>query len=402
MTVQDEQKTTASSDILVSTQAGMLRGRVIDGAATFLGVPYAAAPIGPLRFQAPEPHDTWDGVRDCLDYGPTAPQPIQRITLIPEPISDGDEYLNLNIFAPVGATKAPVIVWIHGGGFFSGCNRSPWFRGHRFAQDGVVLVAINYRLGAEGFMPIRGAPANRAVLDWIAALRWVRDNISDFGGDPNNVTIAGQSAGAIACTYLTSIPEAKGLFHRLIGMSGSIGFGLSEEAAGAIAATFREALGASDDAAEMARIPISRFIEAQVKVSGGDGGGAPPTPNVIADQMGQGLLFQPVVDGRLITQSAARSVVGGAGADIPMMLSCTAHEFDFATVVPDAPYSAQDPEGWPAASRFRPTRYRGIRRTSQRSPTHDRDRACGLGQILSCARRRDGRNTPIGIATHLP
>jgi para-nitrobenzyl esterase len=340
MTVKEE--SAAFPDIVVSTEAGKVRGRIADGAVSFLGIPYAAAPIGSLRFQAPQPHGMWDGIRDCSEYGPTAPQPVQRMPLIPEPLIDGDEYLNLNIFAPADASKAPVIVWIHGGGFISGCNRSPWFRGHRFAQDGVILVAINYRLGAEGFMPMRGAPGNRGVLDWIAALRWVGDNISAFGGDPANVTIAGQSAGAIACTYLATIPEAKGLFHRLIGMSGSIGFGMSEEAAGTIAATFREALGVSDDAAEMAAVPISRFIETQAKIGGGGEGGELPMPNVIAGQMGQGLLFQPVIDGELITQSAARSIVEGAGADIPMMLSCTAHEFDFTTAIPDIPYTTDD------------------------------------------------------------
>lgn len=340
MTVQET--SAASADIVVSTEAGRVRGRIVNGTAAYLGIPYAAAPIGTLRFQAPQPHGGWADVRDCLEYGPTAPQPAPQMTLIPEPHSDGYEYLNLNIFAPIGASKAPVVVWIHGGGFVGGCNRSPWFRGHRFAQDGVVLVAINYRLGAEGFMPMRGAPGNRGILDWIAALRWVRDNISAFGGDPANVTIAGQSAGAIACTYLTTIPEAKGLFHRLIGMSGSIGFGLSAEPAGTIAARFREILGVSDDAAEMARVPVSRFIEVQVTIGGGAQRASLPLPNVIADQMGQGLLFQPVIDGGLITQSAVLSIVEGKGADIPMMLSCTAHEFDFTTAIPDTPYTPDD------------------------------------------------------------
>lgn len=332
----------ATAHPTATIRSGVVRGRMIEGTAAYLGVPFAAGPVGPLRFQAPQPAANWDGIRDCFDYGPTAPQPIQRVTLIPEPISDGDDYLNLNIFAPPSqSSKAPVLVWVHGGGFFSGCNRSPWYRGHRFARDGIVLVALNYRLGAEGFMPMRGAPENRAVLDWIAALEWVRDNIAAFGGDPQNVTIAGQSAGAIACAYLMTMPRAKGLFRRVIAMSGSIGLGLGAERAEAIGAAFRKTLGAGDDAVELARIPTTQFIDAQARFSGADAEGQ-PTPNVFAQQMGQGLLFQPVIDGTLILQSATRAIIAGAGADVPMLLSLTAHEFDF--LVPDdgSPYSQDE------------------------------------------------------------
>lgn len=135
-----------------------------------------------LRFQAPQSVSIWSGVRDCLGHGPTAPQPDRGNTLIPEPTSDGDSYLNLNVFAPRRGAKAlPVLVWIQGGGFSSGWNRSPWYRGHRFARDGVVMVSVNYGLGADGFMPIKGVPANRGVLDWLAGLRWVKKDIAAFG-----------------------------------------------------------------------------------------------------------------------------------------------------------------------------------------------------------------------------
>ena len=117
------------------------------------------------------------------------------------------------MFTPdLGAASLPVLVWIHGGGFTGGCNASPWYRGGPFARDGVVLVSINYRLGAEGFLEIPGAPANRAVRDWVRALEWVRENIAAFGGDPARVTIGGQSAGGAACATLLGVPAARDLF----------------------------------------------------------------------------------------------------------------------------------------------------------------------------------------------
>ena len=210
-------------DRVVTTIAGSVRGSAEEGAAVFLGIPYAAPPFGAHRLRPPAPAEPWEGVRGALEYGPTAPQPHRQFTLIPEPVVDGEDSLNLNVFTPEPSAGAalPVLVWIHGGGFTAGCNRSPWYRGSRFAGDGVVVVNINYRLGAEGFMVIDDAPPNRAVRDWVAALEWVRDNITAFGGDPDRVTIAGQSAGGVACAALLTCPPARGLFRAAICMSGS-------------------------------------------------------------------------------------------------------------------------------------------------------------------------------------
>ena len=144
---------------VIKTTAGEVRGIVVDPGFAFLGVPYAADPIGPLRLLAPAPHAGWDGVRDAGQYGATAPQPHQDFTLIPEPIIAGDEYLNVNVFTPdLGAAGLPVLVYIHGGGFVTGCSASPWYRGERFSRDGVVTVSISYRLGVEGFAVLDGAP----------------------------------------------------------------------------------------------------------------------------------------------------------------------------------------------------------------------------------------------------
>src|SRR5687768_8672044 len=152
---------TAATGPVVETSKGKVRG--IDGGewAAFLGLPYAAPPWGENRLGAPVPHARWDGVRDCLTYGASAPRPVQGFTVIPEPVYEGDNCLNLNVFTPdagEGAGGLPVLVWIHGGGFTNGCNASPWYHGRGFNADGIVVVAANYRLGFEGFLPLHRAP----------------------------------------------------------------------------------------------------------------------------------------------------------------------------------------------------------------------------------------------------
>lgn len=206
--------------MIVNTLSGQVEGVEVNGVHRFLGVPYAAPPVGEQRLRAPEPV-SWAGTRDASHYGHTAFQPDEEFTLIPEPKNPGDDFLNLNVFTPDPSGSLPVLVWIHGGGFTQGCGNSTWYAGDTFCRDGVVGVAINYRLGAEGFATIDGAATNRAVRDWIAALEWVRDNIAAFGGDPQQVTIGGQSAGAAACVTLMSSPAAAGLFRNVIAMSGS-------------------------------------------------------------------------------------------------------------------------------------------------------------------------------------
>lgn len=199
---------------LLPTAAGRLRGQVTDGVVRFRGVPYAAAPIGPLRFAAPEPHPGWDGVRDAVEPGPTPLlPPMSDTSSIPEPPAPGDEILNLNVTAPAEPDGLlPVYVWIHGGGYVAGSQNSPWFDGEAFARAGIVVVSVSYRLGLEGFGHVPGAPDNRAVLDCLAALRWVRENVAAVGGDPERVTISGQSAGGGLVLSLLASPLARGLF----------------------------------------------------------------------------------------------------------------------------------------------------------------------------------------------
>jgi para-nitrobenzyl esterase len=214
-------------EMIVPTRAGRLRGAAHDGVARFLSVPYAAPPLGDRRFALPQPVPAWSGVRDALQPGATAPQRVRPVpgidveALVGRGWSEGDDYLTLNIWKPASdATGVPVMVFIHGGGFVVGSKDAPVQDGSAFARDGVLLVAINYRLGVEGFLPIPGIPTNLGLRDQIFALQWVRDNIAAFGGNPANVTVFGESAGAMSVANLITSPLAKGLFRRAIVQSG--------------------------------------------------------------------------------------------------------------------------------------------------------------------------------------
>ena len=209
-------------DAIVETASGKIRGRNVDGVTTFRGIPYAAPPFGANRLRPPQPVVAWTGVRDALDWGPKPPQlpyPPPWDVLIPERGPFGEDCLNLNIWTPEqGSAGLPVMVWIPGGMFEAGSGAT--YDGSRFARDGIVCVTINYRVGAEGFLYLGDGTANLGLLDQIAALEWVRENIAAFGGDPGNVTVFGQSAGAMSVGTLLSMPRAGGLFRRAIAQSG--------------------------------------------------------------------------------------------------------------------------------------------------------------------------------------
>ena len=200
---------------VVRLRDGMVRGRVESGVAAFLGIPYAAPPFGPNRMLPPQPVPAWAGERDATSFGPTVPKgdyPPQYAPLFPEVVIPGEECLNLNVWTPAaGASGLPVLVWIHGGSFMNGSGSVGAYDGAAFARDGVVCVTINYRLAAEGFLFLGDGIANLGLLDQVAALRWVQENIAAFGGDPGRVTVAGESAGAMSVTTLLSMPLASGL-----------------------------------------------------------------------------------------------------------------------------------------------------------------------------------------------
>jgi para-nitrobenzyl esterase len=222
---------TAAPSPVIATPAGELSGTEAAGIRAFKGIPYAKPPVKGLRWRPPVPLAPWNGVRNATDFGPACVQPqSSKLTTIysnaPMPVSE--DCLTLNVWTPERAKKAPVLVWIHGGALVGGSSREAMYDGTAFAQRGVIVVSINYRLGVLGWLAhpelTRESPqhfsGNYGLLDQIAALHWVKDNIAAFGGDPGNVTIAGESAGALSALYLMTSPYARGLFQRAIVESG--------------------------------------------------------------------------------------------------------------------------------------------------------------------------------------
>lgn len=209
------------------TRAGVLQGEIVDGTCVYRGVPYAKPPVGNLRFAPPAPLDASDDVIDCTVFGHCAVQePSMLVNTEPS-----EDCLYLNVWAPENVAsdaKLPVFVWIHGGGYYNGCGSMNYYDGTEFVKQGVIVVTINYRLGALGFFALQtlldeyGTTGNWGTLDQIAALQWVQDNIAAFGGDPNAVTIAGESAGSFSVSSLVLSPRAKGLFRYAIMESGSL------------------------------------------------------------------------------------------------------------------------------------------------------------------------------------
>jgi para-nitrobenzyl esterase len=224
----------AALDDPVRVQSGLLTGAAGRGSEVrvYKGIPYAAAPLGDLRWKPPQPPSSWEGVRQAAEFSNTCmqtPYPANSIyRSAPQPMSEDCLYLNIWTTAKSAKDRRPVMVWIHGGGFTRGAGSVPTYDGEALAKKGVVLVTINYRLGVFGFLAHpelskeseHHSSGNYALLDQIAALEWVRKNIAAFGGDPKRVTIFGESAGSWAVNYLMATPLAKGLFHRAIGESG--------------------------------------------------------------------------------------------------------------------------------------------------------------------------------------
>lgn len=311
----------------VGTRSGALRGVLKDGVAAFLGVPYAGAPVGPLRFRAPEPAVPWHGVREAGAFGPTAPKrpyapPLDA--LLPDPDIAGDDCLNLNVWAPWAGSAPlaphpaegglPVMVWIHGGSLIHGSSAVPVYDGTAFARDGVVLVSVNYRLGVEGFGVFPDAPANLGLRDQIAALTWVRENITAFGGDPDRVTVFGESAGAISIAALLASPLARGLFRRAVVQSGApIARPLAEARTTTEAVAARLKVPATAEA--FARVDRERLLAAQTEVTGK---GSP---------LSGGHAFQIVVDGEVLPRDPAEALADGASAGVDLLMGTTTEEY---------------------------------------------------------------------------
>lgn len=313
----------------VETVEGSVRGRwrsegnKPQASAAFLGIPFAAAPVGELRFEAPQPVEVWAGVRDALQYGATPKRGEPDNSMIPETVVSGDSTLNLDVFTPCPGDKdagLPVFVWIHGGGYFGGSPASPWYDGRTYNRDGVVTVTLSYRLGFDGFGWIEGAPANRGVLDWIAGLEWVQRNIKNFGGDPSRVTISGQSAGGGAVLTLLGMERAQHLFAAVHSVSGALGDRPKAEAI-EFARALGEKLGVEPTAEALRGVSEERIFEAQQELD------TPPGLAYFKSMVEDGPLVAPVVDGEFIKRETFESYALGVGADKELLLGATDEEF---------------------------------------------------------------------------
>ncbi|MEG3149326.1 carboxylesterase family protein [Sphingomonas sp. ZT3P38] len=307
----------APADAVVATKAGRLQGVAKDGIVAFKAIPFAQPPLGPLRWRAPQPMMPWPGVRDAGSPGPACPQhnPAQG-GYGPDPVQSED-CLTLNIWKPrIGTARLPVMVWIYGGSFVRGDAAHPMFDGAALARDGVIVVTANYRLGRLGWFAhpaLTGESAstgNFGLMDQIAALKWVHDNIAGFGGDPANVTIFGESAGAMSVNLLMAAPDARGLFAKAITQSG-----LGRIAAKPLAVAeaqgeaFARAAGAADLAALRA-LPVETVLAGQSAATGSDGNPA------------------PIVDGVLVRENVDRSFADGRQAPVPWLVGSNDYEAD--------------------------------------------------------------------------
>jgi len=313
-------------------QAGSVRGAWVDGIAAFRGIPYAAAPAGEFRWRPPRPYPTWRETRDASRYGPVCPQNGPLVKSVPG-IAMDEDCLRLNLWVEAealgpGAAPRPVMVWIHGGSFRWGAGTVPGEDPLAFAREGVVIVTFNYRLDRFGLLAhpaltstAEAEPlANYGLMDMVAALRWVRDNVAAFGGDPGNVTVFGQSAGGVSVTFLMTIPDAAGLFHRAIAQSGSArvqgdrpirgqsGFYTSLEDEGMAFAGSFGIEGTSGEAATGLRmLTVEQIL----------GYSAREIPNSM----------NPVVDGRFVPRDVGRSFREGLQHRVPMIAGSTDWEY---------------------------------------------------------------------------
>ncbi|MET0830094.1 MAG: carboxylesterase family protein, partial [Microbacterium sp.] len=248
----------------VTTESGVVAGVRDRGVQRFRGIPFAAAPFGANRFRAPRRAEQWDGVRDAVDRGPGAPQPLfpdDPLHGYFNPATTGEDCLNLDVWTPdAGTAGLPVMVWIHGGGYMNGGGSVPAHDGYTFARDGIVHVGINYRLGIDGFVYLGEGTENLGLLDQIAALEWVQRNIARFGGDPSNVTVFGQSAGAVSVMNLLAMPAARDLFARAVAQSGSPLAAVDQADAWQVTSRLADRLGITPSRDAFARVPLERTV----------------------------------------------------------------------------------------------------------------------------------------------
>lgn len=296
----------------VEIETGVVVGEASDRADIFRNIPYAAAPVGELRWAPPRPAPRWTGERDAAKAGPACPQPMNANGAPNTGGANGpvsEDCLQLNVYAPKGAKAAPVMVWIHGGSHRTGTG---WiYDGSNFARDGVVIVAINYRLGALGYFAhpaLTGAAGsepvgNYGLMDQIAALKWVRRNIAKFGGDPANVTVFGESAGGMSTLAILATPSARGLYRKAIVQSGLGWFEpktLADKEKDGVQALERAGVTAAT-AAELRALPVEKLVSVNAQ-------------------------FGPFVDGKVMTETASQALARGRFDDVPLIIGSNSGE----------------------------------------------------------------------------
>jgi para-nitrobenzyl esterase len=309
---------TASAPTVTLTN-GTLSGTVEDGVAVWRGIPYAAAPAGALRWKAPQPASPWSGTRAATSFGPVCPQPIEP-WMKGESAQQSEDCLSLSVWAPADAKPGawlPVMMWIHGGGYTAGAGSQTSYDGRAFARRGAVIVTINYRLGLLGFLAHPalsaeggGASGNYGLMDQVAALRWIRDNVARFGGDPANVTIAGESAGAGSVLLLMTATSARGLFARAIVESGAA-LGLPENTHPVPTLAQAEADGTSlahrlhaETPAALRAVPLATLLAAK--------------PSSVSQR--------PIADGHVVTDDPTLAFRAGHQADVPLLIGWNSAE----------------------------------------------------------------------------
>jgi len=314
--------------LTVKTEQGKAHGKTLnDGKVkAFLGLPYAAPPVGELRWKAPQPPVKWKGTRDASKFGAHCAQGHVFDDMIFQDSANSEDCLFLNVYAPADAkakSKLPVMFWIHGGGYSGGSASEPRHNGDFLPLKGVVLVNINYRLGVFGFLATadlakeaNGAAGNYGLLDMVSALQWVKANIKNFGGDPENVTIFGESAGSLAVSTLMASPAARGLFQKAIGESGAA-FGDTLptdtlEAREKLDGEWVASLGVTT-LADLRALPTDKVLDAVKNKKGG---------------------FWPVVDGKLLTEPVPTTYAAGKQAHVPLLAGWNRDEGSFFAMRP--------------------------------------------------------------------
>ena len=312
-----------------AVRGGSIRGRQRDGVWLFAGVPYARSPEGRLRWRAPVPPEPWRGIREATEFGPIAPQPLPLpgAAIAGDPRAQSEDCLSLNVWTPgLDDHRRPVMVWLHGGGFTSGCGSSQLYDGHRLARTGdVVVLTLNYRLGVLGFLGHHAlaegsatAMGNWGLLDQLAGLQWVQEHIAAFGGDPHNVTLFGESAGGMCVSALLGVPAARGLFHKAVVQSGPP-YSYSLEGAERTGDELGKLLGIYPlNRSELEVVPTQALVAAAQELQQ-----RPPEPQDLP------LPFRPVIDGLLLPRPPEDTLAAGGAAGIPLLVGTNRDELTF-------------------------------------------------------------------------